>query len=782
MILWYKKDVFKLFDRYILKEIFPPFVIGLFAYTFVLMMQQILLLSEMFIAKGVALASVIRFFLFLLPSILAFTIPMSVLLGILAGLSRMSSNTEITALRTLGVGQTRMLKPILFFAFCGWLASSFLSLYLAPRANYQCVQVFSQEVVRKVQFEVEPRRFYDTIPNTVIYFQDFTKERHWQNIFVFLGNQPNKPRIVFADEGRLHFFPQDERAYIELYNGILHSYPRGNPREYSMTSFESLEEEIDIKGLFASISHRKRVREKDVVELFRDVAAMKKKDEQVIEKDPLKFHLNQRDYNSHKVEIHKKFAIPFSCFIFAFLALPLGASTRKGGRTSGFTISIGLIIVYYVLLTAGEQMSVEGNLSPFFGMWGPNILFVVVAGLFFVMTLHETTPFSRLLRKREKDISRIKTPDVRDRPKVFLRFPNILDRYILRKYVFILFLAFISVVLIFCILTFFERIDSINEHNKPLSWLFLYILYSLPHFIYISLPAIVLVSTLLSLGLLTKFNEITAMKACGISLYRTILPVIVGAILVSLCSFYLQENIIPNANKKAEETWDRILDIPPRSRNYLDRRWVMGKNRDRIFHYRYYDPVTSTFNNLSIYDLDETTWSLKKRLFASKAFLMDGKLFMNDSWHREFEANLPVDYEEAETLSLDIEEDRAFFLKIRKVPDQMDFGELRTYIKDIEERNFETRTYRINLHYKIAFPFACIVMALLGISFAFSMGKRGALVGLGLSLVIAMVFWGCIGVFRSLGHVNFLSPLLAAWGPNIIFGLIGLYLIFSIRT
>jgi LPS export ABC transporter permease LptG len=272
------------------------------------------------------------------------------------------------------------------------------------------------------------------------------------------------------------------------------------------------------------------------------------------------------------------------------------------------------------------------------------------------------------------------------------------------------------------------------------------------------------------------------MKACGISLYRTILPVLVAALLVSLCSFYLQENIIPTANKRAEETWDRIIDVPPRSRNYLDRRWVMGKSRNRFFHYRYFDPVTSTFNNLSIYDVDENSWSLKNRIFARKAFLMDERLLLNDSWQRAFESNQPVDYMESETLHLDIEEDREFFMKMRKVPDQMNFGELKTYIRDIEERNFETRTYRINLHYKVAFPFACIIMALLGISFAFSMGKRGALVGLGLSLVIAMVYWGTIGVFKSLGYVNFLSPLLAAWGPNIIFGLIGLYLIFSIRT
>lgn len=112
----------------------------------------------------------------------------------------------------------------------------------------------------------------------------------------------------------------------------------------------------------------------------------------------------------------------------------------------------------------------------------------------------------------------------------------------------------------------------------------------------------------------------------------------------------------------------------------------------------------------------------------------------------------------------------------------MSFSELKTHIAELKDRNFETRDFEVDLVYKTSFPLACLIMALMGIPFAFSMGKRGALVGLGLSLAIAMVYWGAIGIFKNLGHVGYLAPSLAAWGPNLIFGLAGLYLIFSLRT
>jgi LPS export ABC transporter permease LptG/LPS export ABC transporter permease LptF len=749
-------------------------------------MNQILLLSEMFITRGVALRTVLALLFYLIPSILAFTVPMSVLMGILAGLGRMSSDSEITAIKTLGINNKRLLRPILVFCLCGWLVTSFLTLYLAPQANYKWIQTLSHSVLAKVQLRINPREFNESIPNTVIFVQDIAQDKSWKNVFVYLSRPDRESRAVYARKGRLNFYGEEKRATLELFEGASHFYTAANPEKYSVTAFERLEEELDIKNLFASFSDEKGVREKDIRELIYDgrIIMNEIRDFPESQRQSAIFWHKNREYILHKIEIHKKLALPIACIIFAFLGISLGAYTKKGGRTSGFTLSIVVIVIYYILITAGENLAVDGRIAPWFGMWGPNILLSLIGMYFFVKSYREFTLFSsafRLInRVRSMRASRKGRGFFVVRPKI--GFPNILDRYIIRKYVSIFALVFVSMLAVFVIITFFERIDNVYEHNKSLALFFEFLWYKNPEFIHTILPVTALAASLLSLGLLTKFNEITAMKACGISLYRAVLPIIFLAGVVSFSSFYIQENVLPYSNRKAEEIWNRINDRPPRSYSRLDRRWVMGKERNRIFHYRYFDPIATAFSQISIYDIDPETWTLKNRIYADKGFLQENNLALMDCWQRQFEADLPISFVNNDRMNLVLSEERSYFLKEWKEPDQMRYGELRQYIRRIQEQGFETVRFKVDLHYKISFPLASLIMVLIGIPFAFSMGKRGALVGIGLSIVIAMVYWGTIAIFRSLGYASFLDVVLSAWGPNIVFGLIGLYFMFNLKT
>jgi LPS export ABC transporter permease LptG len=471
----------------------------------------------------------------------------------------------------------------------------------------------------------------------------------------------------------------------------------------------------------------------------------------------------------------------------------LGISTKKGGRTSGFTISLGIILVYYVLITAGEKNAMEGRISPFLGMWGPNVLFLLAGLYLFIRSSRESrlfTVFSRRGQKRKVRTviirvgvpSRVRRWAAGIRPRFSLRFPNTLDRYIMRKYLAIFLLVFLALLLISVIVTFFERIDNIYEHNKSLSLLFRYIQYRVPEFMNYILPVTVLATALLTLGLLTKSNEITAMKACGLSIYRLVLSLVVTAGLVSLFSFALQERLVPSANKKAEEVWNRINDIPPRSYSFLDRRWVLSRNKGRIYHYSYFEPATGAFSQLSVFEIDPSSWSLIRRLYAEKGRLEGNLLILSHGWSRSFPGELQTRFEVFQGMDLRLAEDPGYFVKEVKEPSLMSFGELKRYTAEVEGMGFETTRFKVDLSSKISFPFVSLVMTLLAIPFAFSMGKRGALVGLGLSIVIAMLYWGALGVFRSLGYVSFLSPFLASWGPNLIFGPLGLYLLFRQRT
>ena len=782
--------MFKLFDRYILKEIFAPFLVGLFAYTFVLLMNQILVVSELFIERDIPLQVVLILLVYLIPAMLSFSLPMSVLLGILSGLSRMSSDIEITALKTLGISYKRLVRPLLVFAFCIWVLASYMSLYTAPHANHKWMQTLFNSVLSKVQLKINPREFNETIPKTMLFVQDVTQDNVWKNIIVYFAEPPEEPQLLYAKSGRINFYPEQKSAYLELFECVQHSFPLSNPEgNYRVFTFEKLEKKIDVESFFQDFSETKSIREKDIEELNADVLVIQEELNQFSpsEIESIGYRQKKRDHTLHKIEIHKKYSIPFACFIFALLALPLGASTKKGGRTSGFTLSIGVIVIYYVLITAGEQMAKDGKISAELGMWGPNIIFSISAVLIFFISARESFrwPFSFLpiLKKKERLLSNVKTRPVRPkRYSSFIRFPNILDRYIIKKFLTIFLLIFFSLITVFIIITFFEQIDEIYQHNKTINQFLSYLLYRIPEFIHYTLPLCAMASSLLCLGFLTKTNEITAMKASGMSIYRIIAPVVVLSFFVCVLSFYLQEYISPYTNKKAEEKWNEIIDIPPRSYSQLDQRWVMGKERNRIYYYKHFDPSIPAFSDLSIYEFEPESWSLKKRYFAEKGYFQEGKFLLVKCWYRDFQDNKPIKFERKETIELLDVEDQRYFVKEWKDSDQLNYGELSTYIDGIEEKGFETVQYKVDLNYKVSFPLAGLVMTLLGIPFAFSMGKRGALVGVGLSLLFAMIYWGAMGIFKSLGYIHFLSPFLAAWAPNLFFGLIGLYLLFNLRT
>ena len=306
------------------------------------------------------------------------------------------------------------------------------------------------------------------------------------------------------------------------------------------------------------------------------------------------------------------------------------------------------------------------------------------------------------------------------------------------------------------------------------------------------------------------------MKACGISAYRTIFPVLVLSAAVSGLAFLVQERVVPAAHARAEDAWNRITDLPPRSYSYLNRHWVLGRAGNRIYHYDYFDPGSSTaagasgfargstsavlargyksrasgesktrpptFSRLSVFDIDLGRWALARRFFAEKATFEKDALIYREGWVRDFAAPGGQPFVRAESGRLAVDEEKSVFLKAWKEPLQMTFGELRKYAAEVRGMGFRAGRLRAELGQKTALPFVSLVMALLAVPFGFSMGKKGALAGVGLSVALAMAYWGTFAVFRSLGSAEVLTPFLGAWGANLIFGLAGASLLFRLRT
>ncbi len=332
----------RLLDRYVLREVVPPFLLGLLLVTFVLLMNQVLLLADLFIDKGVPWLQALRLLGLLVPSILVFALPMAVLMGVVGGLARLSADSEIVALRSAGVGPRRLARPLLVFGLCGFFLTLPLALSLAPRANNAWVRAMTDSVLARVRLKIEPLEFNETFPGTVLFVRDIGPDRSWRDVFAYMGRDPSQPRVVLARSGSVRLFPGERRAILELRDGRVYSGPLDEPGEDTVTTFERLEEEIDVAGLFASASNEKRVREKDIGELVRDLRSL--------EAARAPAGPESRQIRAHRIEIHKKLALPAACLVLALLGLPLGIMTGRAGRTGGF--SLGLVIILLLLCAA----------------------------------------------------------------------------------------------------------------------------------------------------------------------------------------------------------------------------------------------------------------------------------------------------------------------------------------------------------------------------------------------------------------------------------------------
>jgi|GEM_PF-503588 len=774
-------------DRYLLKEISPPFLLSLLIVTFLLASNEMLLLFERFISSGISFMMIMLLFFLLVPSILSLTIPMALLVGILSGLSRMATDQEIIALETLGINRKKIFRPILCFSFLGFLITVLLQFYLAPWANQKWASAFTSFAYGTMQNHLKPGVFNTTLPESIIYFQKATPRNGWKNVFIQTSSDEGEMETIFAQNGMLHVYPGQMRAVIELHNGIIHSYQSSAPEKYGILAFEKMEEEIKTDDASYTLDQKQRLKSKTVTSLLTEVKRIRAKLNESKDQgsDSPGTRRKKRRIAVRTIEIHKRTAISFSCLIFAILSLTLGISNKYGGKMAGFSVSIAIFLCYYLVMTAGIQFAMKGKLAAWLGVWAANILMCIASVLFFVLSSRVNWTHTNLFDLK----SRIKRTSFQAKSKKLatekkwpsFSFFKILDLYILKKYLSYFCLIFIGLFLMVLTVSFFERIDHIFGHDKSIWMLFKYISHKIPEYSNQTLPVTVLTATLLCLGLLTKSNEITAMKTAGVSIYRIIFPIFVFGCLFSFISYFLQERIIPYTNTEAENVWNEINDLP-RISTTNSPGWRMRSDGGRIFSYKVFEPFNLVFSHLTFYDINKNSWTLQRRISAERAALKGNSFHLTGVWIREFDTHRFLDFRKESELVLTEAEPKEYFVRVAKRTDHMSHSELSRHIQLLRSEGINTQRYRVDLNFKISFPIACLVMVLIGAPFAFSMGKKGALFGFGISILISLLLWGSLGIFKNLGYTGLLSPFWASFGPVLIFGLIGLFMTLKLKT
>ncbi len=295
---------------------------------------------------------------------------------------------------------------------------------------------------------------------------------------------------------------------------------------------------------------------------------------------------------------------------------------------------------------------------------------------------------------------------------------------------------------------------------------------------YFVIPIAALLSVLVTFGLLSRTSELTVMKACGISLYRAAAPVVLLSLVFSTVLFALDQELLARANRRAVAIDDQIRGRPPKTFNPLNRRWIIGSNG--IYHYGAFDARRSTLTGLTVYRLEPQAWRLASQTYVSTAEYRRGGWVGLKGWTQEFAgeknpwrafAQAPVsieppDYFETEGTDAEV----------------MTFWQLRKAIGEARAGGFNFVPQQVELHRKVAFPFVTFVMTLLAVPFGVTTGRRGALYGIGLGIIIALTYWLMTSVFVAVGKTGLLPPALAAWTPNVIVAAVAAYLFLTAKT
>jgi LPS export ABC transporter permease LptG len=360
----------------------------------------------------------------------------------------------------------------------------------------------------------------------------------------------------------------------------------------------------------------------------------------------------------------------------------------------------------------------------------------------------------------------------------------LIDTAILNSFLFYFGVFLASFVLLTHVYTFFELLSSLIKNNIPMSRMFTYLFFLTPRLIYDAAPMSVLVAVLVTFGVMTKQNEVTAYRACGVSVIRLALPVMIVSLILSISLFLFDHYYVPEANRIQDGIRMEIKGRPAQTYLNPGKQWIYGEG-NRIYYYKYFDPDKAQMLDLSVFEFDLNPFRIRRHLRAEYAQWepsVNAWVF-HKGWIRDIQGVQEKNFWKFDFAPIrELNEPPGYFLKEVKQDKQMNFLELERYIEDLQQSGFDTVRLRIQLHKKFSVPLFAFIMSLISIPFAFLAGNRGAMAGVGFSFGIAIAYWVTNSLFEQVGNLNQLPAIAAAWAPDGLFLLAGAYLITRMRS
>lgn len=793
----------RIIDRYICREIISHAALGLAVFTFVLFIPQLVRLMELVVRHAADAPSVALLFLCTLPGVLTFTLPMSVLLGVLIGLGRMSADSEVIALHSLGINQRRLLLPVGALALGAALLTAAMTFWLVP-ASLRTFRALEQRLrSTQASFEIQPRVFDERFPKLVLYVQDVqAAATRWRGIFLAETGTENRSRVTLAEEAIVIADREQGKIQLHLQSGSTHEYNPREPDRYSVTTFG----QTDIPITFGEFARAGAVRLTPPERPLGDLIAAQ-----------------GPDWRELRVELHRRLAFPMASLVFALLAVPVGARPRRGGRAAGLILTLLLICGYYLVFITGAGMARRGLVSPWLGIWSANLL-AALLGIFLLPRMEQVGAESVLTRWSEaiadwrhklalsreaanvssaaraaaeqaptpgpgvpaEKASAVAPPPARSRavPRSGNGWPLLMDLYILRRFFTFFLLMLAGFLIFFHSFTFFELLNDIAKNRIPFLVVFNYFWFLTPLLVYQLLPLAVLVAVIVTMSLLAKNNELVAFKASGVSLYRLAVPLLGAGLVLAGAMMLFDNNYLPSANKKQDALRNQIKGRPAQTFFQPRRQWIFGQGM-RLYNYALFEPESRLFGGLNVFELDPKNFQMRRRVYAARATWNDAVKTWNleDGWVRDFEgATIKQFVPFHQTRLSELTEPPAYFFREVRPYHQMNLRELGQYISDLQQAGFDVARISVQWHKKLAYPLMAPIIVLLGIPFAAVFRARSTMGGVALSVAIGIGYWAVSALFEAMGSVGQLPPFLAAWSPDTIFAFLGIYFFLKMPT
>jgi len=797
-VLEWRDSTMRIIDRYIFREVLSHVLLSVLVFTFALFVPNLLQLMNLLVRHSGEFRDIAELFLCTFPSVLTFTIPAGLLVGVLIGLSRMSADSELIAMNTLGISLRRLLAPIGMIALGAVAVTSCMTLWLGPVSVRTLKTLEDRMATAQASFEVQARVFDERFPTMVLYVQDVSAAAtKWRGVFLAETGTGDSSRLTLAEDAIVIADREQNKLELHLRNGSTHQLSLNDPEHYDLSNFSERDLSIENNSLTQTATHETSNTERSLGQLL-------------AESGP--------DERPAHIEIHRRFAFPIACLVFALVAIPLGARARRGGRSAGFVIAALLVCGYYGIFVLGVGLARGGAIAPWLGIWAANLA-TGLGGILTVARIERLQGTGRMARAmaaliewvrrhlpgkaRQRREPNARPPGaagaviplaaVRDiaTAKARLRqvraggsFPQIIDLYLLRNFLFYFVLVIVSFLVLYNTVTLFNLLEDIAAHHTSLVDVLDYFRYSSYALFYQLAPLACLVAALITLAVMTKNNEIVAFKAAGVSLYRIAVPLLVMGVLFAAGLFLLDSTYLPYANQRQDELHNEIKGRPAQTYFQPQRQWIFGNN-SKVYNYQLFDRDRNLFGGLNVFELDPATFEVRRRVYAARAYWEDRQKawVLESGWVRDFQNRTVTHYASFSVQELpELDEPPSYFSREVRQSGQMDWWELREYIAGLTQAGFDVARLSVQLHEKLAFPLIAPVVILLAIPFSILVGTRGAVGGLALGVGVSFAYRGLAALCEAVGAIGQLPPILAAWSPDVIFLFVGLYFFLNMPT